>query len=81
MSLGSIPQQAGRIEFDASGLMVAPGFINIHSHSDWLLLEDGGAESKVRHGVTTEVLGQEATPMSHVKTVRIQDHFQELRDP
>jgi N-acyl-D-aspartate/D-glutamate deacylase len=49
---------AGRLEIDARGLVVAPGFIDLHSHSDWLLLEDGGAPSKVRQGVTTEILGE-----------------------
>lgn len=48
----------GRREIDARGLIVAPGFIDIHSHSDWLLLEDGGAPSKIRQGVTMEVLGE-----------------------
>ncbi|GAB4148584.1 MAG: amidohydrolase family protein [Planctomycetaceae bacterium] len=43
---------------DASGLVVSPGFIDIHSHSDYLLLEDGHAQSKIRQGVTTEVLGE-----------------------
>ncbi len=45
-------------EIDAAGLVVAPGFIDIHSHSDWLLLEDGDAQSKIRQGVTTEILGE-----------------------
>jgi N-acyl-D-amino-acid deacylase len=49
---------AGKREIEARGLVVAPGFIDMHSHSDWLLLEDGGAPSKVRQGVTTEVLGE-----------------------
>jgi N-acyl-D-amino-acid deacylase len=43
---------------DATGLVVAPGFIDIHSHSDLLLLEDGKAESKIRQGVTLEVFGE-----------------------
>jgi N-acyl-D-amino-acid deacylase len=47
-----------RREIDAKGLIVAPGFIDMHSHSDFLLLEDGNAESKIRQGVTTEVLGE-----------------------
>jgi N-acyl-D-amino-acid deacylase len=47
-----------RREIDAKGLIVAPGFIDMHSHSDFLLLEDGDAQSKVRQGVTTEVLGE-----------------------
>ncbi|HJT78634.1 MAG TPA: amidohydrolase family protein, partial [Gemmataceae bacterium] len=47
-----------RREIDARGLVVAPGFIDMHSHSDYLLLEDGDAQSKIRQGVTTEVLGE-----------------------
>ncbi|HXD87393.1 MAG TPA: amidohydrolase family protein, partial [Urbifossiella sp.] len=43
---------------DATGLAVAPGFIDIHSHSDMLLLEDGKAEGKIRQGVTLEVFGE-----------------------
>ncbi len=56
-AVGRIAGTARR-EIDARGLIVAPGFIDIHSHSDWLLLEDGGAPSKIRQGVTTEVLGE-----------------------
>jgi len=48
----------GKHEIDARGLMVAPGFIDMHSHSEWLLLEDGNAQSKIRQGVTTEILGE-----------------------
>jgi N-acyl-D-amino-acid deacylase len=47
-----------RRTIDATGLVVAPGFIDMHSHSDYLLLEDGDAQSKIRQGVTTEVLGE-----------------------
>jgi N-acyl-D-amino-acid deacylase len=42
---------------DASGLSVAPGFIDIHSHSDYTLLVDPRAVSAVTQGVTTEVVG------------------------
>jgi N-acyl-D-aspartate/D-glutamate deacylase len=42
---------------DASGLLVAPGFIDVHSHSDFFYLDVPSAESKVRQGVTTEVVG------------------------
>src|SRR5262249_21988819 len=38
------------------------GFIDIHSHSDIVLLEDGNAQSKIRQGVTTEVLGEGSSP-------------------
>lgn len=43
---------------DAHGLVLAPGFIDPHSHSDYSLLTDGNAESKIRQGVTTEVIGE-----------------------
>ena len=43
---------------DAGGKVLAPGFIDPHSHSDFSLLVDGNAESKIRQGVTTEVIGE-----------------------
>ena len=43
---------------DAKNLCVSPGFIDVHSHSDFTLLANPKAESKVRQGVTTEVNGQ-----------------------
>jgi len=45
-------------EVDVTGFGVSPGFIDIHSHSDYLLLRDGSAHSKIRQGVTTEILGE-----------------------
>ena len=42
---------------DASGLVVTPGFIDIHAHSDLTIVLDGSATSKVEQGVTTEVIG------------------------
>lgn len=58
VAVGRIPQAAAKREIDAKGLIVAPGFIDMHSHSDYPLLEDGDAQSKIRQGVTTEVLGE-----------------------
>jgi N-acyl-D-aspartate/D-glutamate deacylase len=58
VAVGRVPAAAAKREIDARGLVVAPGFIDMHSHSDYLLLEDGNAQSKVRQGVTTEVLGE-----------------------
>jgi N-acyl-D-amino-acid deacylase len=43
---------------DARGLTVTPGFIDIHTHSDYPLLADGTAQSAVRQGVTTDILGE-----------------------
>jgi N-acyl-D-aspartate/D-glutamate deacylase len=50
-----------RRTIEARGLVVAPGFIDMHSHSDMPLLEDGHAQSKIRQGVTTEVLGEDTS--------------------
>ena len=44
-------------EIDANGLAVAPGFIDIKTHSDFTLPINPKAESKVRQGVTTEIIG------------------------
>src|SRR5688572_30281418 len=42
---------------DARGLVVAPGFIDVHSHSDFTLPGEPEAHGKVMQGVTTEVIG------------------------
>jgi N-acyl-D-amino-acid deacylase len=42
---------------DASGLVVAPGFIDLHSHGGLVMLAEPRHEPKVRQGVTTEVIG------------------------
>jgi len=58
VAVGHVPDLPSKREIDAAGLVVAPGFIDMHSHSDFLLLEDGDAQSKIRQGVTTEILGE-----------------------
>ncbi len=55
---------------DAHGLAVTPGFIDMHTHSDTSLLIDGGAESKIRQGVTTEILGESGSVAPVCRTVR-----------
>ncbi len=50
------PPQADRT-IDATGMVVAPGFIDLHSHSGLMILADPLHEPKVRQGVTTEVIG------------------------
>jgi len=53
------PSLAGSAEkiIDAGGLAVTPGFIDIKTHSDFVLPINPKAESKVRQGVTTEIIG------------------------
>ena len=57
-ALGPIPHEVEAVEvLDARDCVVAPGFIDIHSHSDFTLLIDPRAMSSVSQGVTTEVVG------------------------
>lgn len=55
--VGLITEAEGVPWLNAQGLMVAPGFIDIHSHSDFTLLVDPRAVSSITQGVTLEVVG------------------------
>ena len=57
VAMGDLRQRSAAREIDANGLAVAPGFIDVHTHSDMTLLVNPKAESKVRQGVTTEICG------------------------
>ena len=48
---------AGRRELDADGLLVTPGWVDIHSHYDGQALWDPLLETSSAHGVTTVVMG------------------------
>lgn len=56
-AVGDLAQAQAANEFDATGLLVFPGFIDVHTHSDAYLLIEPGAPSKIRQGVTTEITG------------------------
>jgi N-acyl-D-amino-acid deacylase len=59
--------QAARI-IDAAGMVVAPGFIDLHSHGGLVILADPRHEPKVRQGVTTEIVGVDGNgyaPFAH----------------
>ena len=56
-AFGSLGETSANYIIDADGHFVSPGFIDLHSHSDFTLLLDGRAESFIRQGVTTEVVG------------------------
>ena len=60
-SIGKIAPQAGARAISAKGRVVAPGFIDMHTHSDQPLIADGNAESKVRQGVTLDIIGESQT--------------------
>src|SRR5688572_25946369 len=51
-----LPEHVGR-RIDATGRVVAPGFIDLHSHGGLVILAEPRHEPKVRQGVTTEIVG------------------------
>ncbi|HEY0742667.1 MAG TPA: D-aminoacylase [Chryseosolibacter sp.] len=61
-ALGNLTDAKGRIEIDARGLIVAPGFINMLSWSEKTLLMDGRSMSDIKQGVTTEIFGEGFSP-------------------
>jgi N-acyl-D-amino-acid deacylase len=58
-AIGNLATAAATHHIDASGLTVAPGFIDMHNHSDYTILVEPKAESMIRQGVTTMVLGEQ----------------------
>ncbi|MFO1540042.1 MAG: N-acyl-D-amino-acid deacylase family protein [Chloroflexota bacterium] len=59
VEVGRLGTQAARRTIRADGMVVAPGFIDLHAHSDLVLLADPAHHLKVLQGVTTELLGQD----------------------
>ena len=60
----SIPATGDEDVIDAEGLIVAPGFIDTHSHSDLAVLVEPEVLPKVMQGITTEILGQDGVSMA-----------------
>ena len=79
-AVGSIDPQQGRRVLKAGQLHVCPGFIDIHSHSDYSILSYPGAESRILQGVTTEITGNcggSAAPLQGVRVEQRRKDFLE----
>ncbi|MGB9716664.1 MAG: N-acyl-D-amino-acid deacylase family protein [Thermodesulfovibrionales bacterium] len=74
-----ISQKAERI-IDAWGLSVAPGFIDSHAHSDFTLLADPRAESKIYQGITTEINGNCGLSAAPLLNDALHQRLDELKD-
>lgn len=57
-AVGLLPEAQARDTVDATGLIVAPGFIDMLGHSEYPLLRDGRAISKITQGITSEITGE-----------------------
>lgn len=60
-TIGKITPSSGSRAISAKGRVVTPGYIDMHTHSDQSLITDGNAESKVRQGVTLDIIGESQT--------------------
>src|SRR5882724_12860664 len=56
-AMGGLDDVRGVVEIDAAGKIVAPGFIDVHTHDDGALLAPRGMEPKISQGVTTVIAG------------------------
>lgn len=69
---GILPTIEGQADqtVDARGFVVCPGFIDTHTHSDGTILVDPGADSSIRQGVTTQIIGNCGCGFAPVNPVR-----------
>ncbi|HMC26654.1 MAG TPA: D-aminoacylase, partial [Verrucomicrobiae bacterium] len=57
-AIGPLQKNQAPLQIDATGLAVAPGFINMLSWANESLIADGGSQSDIRQGVTVEIMGE-----------------------
>ncbi len=62
VAIGDLTGRGGATEIDATGRVVAPGFIDTQGQSGRTLLEDGAGASHILQGITSEVIGEASTP-------------------
>ena len=79
VAIGDLSGKTGALEIDASGLAVAPGFINMLSWANVSLIQDGRSMSAIRQGVTLEIMG-EGTSMGPLNEVMRQEKIDRQSD-
>jgi len=77
--MGKLTDAVGKVDIDATGLAVAPGFINMLSWATESLLIDGKSQSDIRQGVTLEVFGEGTSmgPLNEVMKTSIRDQMRD----
>jgi len=78
-AMGRLGGRTARRTIDAKNLIVAPGFIDIHNHSDVTVLTDGNAQSMIRQGVTTMIFGEGESAAPSQGFARFTDYWTRLR--
>jgi N-acyl-D-amino-acid deacylase len=78
-AIGALANARAARVIDANGLAVAPGFIDIHNHSDDTVLEDGDAQSMVRQGVTSMIFGEGGSAAPSAAWKDFSSYFAELK--
>ena len=81
-AVGALDAARGRQEVDATGLAVAPGFIDMLNHSETAFMADGRAQSGIRQGVTLAVFGESSMgPLSDAMKADMQRRQGDIKFP
>jgi N-acyl-D-aspartate/D-glutamate deacylase len=78
-AIGRLGGKTGKRVVEAKGLIVSPGFIDIHNHSDSTVLTDGNAQSMIRQGVTTMIFGEGESAAPSAQFPRFTDYWARLK--
>ena len=77
-AVGNLSIRSAVRTIDASGLVVSPGFFDIHNHSDDTILSDGDAQSMIRQGVTSMIFGEGGSAAPSKQWPEFRDYYAEL---
>ncbi len=79
--IGNLSNVAADKIINVKGLIVCPGFIDVHAHSEFMLLADGRAEGKISQGITTEINGNcglSAAPLEGAALEQRENEFDDV---
>lgn len=77
-AMGKLAGRTAKRTIDARDRIVAPGFIDMHNHSDHSVMVDGNAQSMVRQGVTSMIFGEGGSAAPSPEFATLKDYFTEL---
>ncbi len=80
VAMGKLPNKTATRAIDATGLVIAPGFIDMHNHSDDTVLVDGDAMSMITQGVTSMILGEGNSQAPSKRFPRFRDYWAALAE-